>query len=470
MKSIFEENYTNIIEKIYGPKRDSNRDEALTTDVYSHHKFQIKDRINFCSKNTYSIDPEGCLDADDAFSIYTEQDKLYLAIHIADPTEYIDINSELWEDIKSRTTTKYLSNRKPIHMMPDKVLELSSLMVNSKGDVKKAITVLTEIDTNTYIPINSIKLLFTELKVKKENAFTYNEASMSGLEEFNTGLLIAKKLKEIRAKKTKGVKLNELSMAYPKYIDDEIYLYVDSEREKNMKQMIAEFAIFANSFVGEYLKINLNMGIFRTCQANEWLRNLYSDISPEDMIKEIITNGIQADYLSNAESHDLVGMPEYCHFTSPIRRLADCICHYLLKYIHLRPLVDCPFNEYELTILAEKCLTATKQDKKNQYLDIKFRLLQAMSKLLEKKSNITIEYYITSYQGLFLNLIISKIEEYNVHMSYTLRIPNYKKEIKSKHKNYLEISEVNCFTKFDQGTIPELDNELLLQIVSNIYK
>ena len=25
-----------------------------------------------------------------------------------------------------------------------------------------------------------------------------------------------------------------------------------------MKQMIAEFAIFANSFVGEYLKINLN--------------------------------------------------------------------------------------------------------------------------------------------------------------------------------------------------------------------
>ena len=54
------------------------------------------------------------------------------------------------------------------------------------------------------------------------------------------------------------------------------------------------------------------------------------------MITEIITKGIKADYLSNSESHDLVGMPEYCHFTSPIRRLADCICHYLLKYIHLR--------------------------------------------------------------------------------------------------------------------------------------
>jgi len=458
---MFEENYTKIIEPIYGAKRDQNEDEILTANVHLFHKYQIKERPNFFNKNTYSIDPEGCLDADDAFSIYEEDEKLYLAIHIADPTEYIDIQSDLWEDIKKRTTTKYLSNRKPIHMMPDKVLEFSSLMVNSKGDLKKAITVLTEIDKERYTPINNIQLLFTKLKVKRENAFTYKEASNSKLKEIKIGLIIAEKLKEIRARKTKGIKLNDLSMAYPKYIGDDIYLYVDSEGEKKVKQMIAEFAIFANSFVGEYLKINLNMGIFRTCQANEWLKNLYSDISPEDMIKEIITNGIQADYLSNVESHDLVGMPEYCHFTSPIRRLADCICHYLLKYIHLKGKVECPFDEMELMLLADQCLRATKRDKKNQYLDIKFRLLQIMYKLVERKSSILIEYYITSYKGLFLNLIISKIDEYNVHMSYTLRVPDYKKEINPKIRNSLIITKINCFTKYDQGTIPELEEELL---------
>ena len=458
---MFEENYTKIIDPIYGAKRDSDEDEKITANVHLFHKYQIKERINFCNKNTYSIDPEGCLDADDAFSIYEEDEKLYLAIHIADPTEYIDINSDLWEDIKRRTTTKYLSNRKPIHMMPDKVLELSSLMVNSKGDLKKAITVLTEIDKETYTPINKIKLLFTELRVKRENAFTYNQASNSDIKEIELGLFIAEKLKEIRSRKTKGIKLNELSMAYPKYIGDDIDLYVDSEGEKKVKQMIAEFAIFANSFVGEYLKINLNMGIFRTCQASDWLKNLYSDISPEDMIKEIITNGIQADYLSSADSHDLVGMPEYCHFTSPIRRLADCICHYLLKYIHLKNELTSPFNEQELVVLADKCLIATKKDKKNQYLDIKFRLLQVMSKFVERKSSINIEYYITSYKGLFLNLIISKIDEYNVHMSYTLRVSNYKKEINPKIRNSLSITKIICFTKYDQGTIPELDNELL---------
>ena len=461
MQNIFEDNYTNIIEPIYGEKRELKQDELFTMHINSSHKFQIKERTSFCDKNTYTIDPDGCLDADDAFSIYEEDGLLYLAIHIADPTEYIDIQSPLWEDIKMRTTTKYLSNRPPIHMMPKEILDLSSLMVNSKGDNKKAITILTEIDKNTYKPVNSIKLLYTELKVKKENALTYYEASKSNLEEMKIGLLIADKLKEIRAKKTKGVKLNELSMAHVKYSEHDIYLYVDSEEEKKVKQMIAEFAIFANSFVGEYLKINLNMGIFRTCQANEWLRNLYSDISPEDMIKEIITNGIKADYLSNAESHDLVGMPEYCHFTSPIRRVADCICHYLLKYIHLKPIVDCPFDDNELMMLANRCLMETKKDKKNQYLDTKFRLLQVMNKSLEKNPSVIIEYYITSYKGLFLNLIISKIDEYNVHMSYTLRVSNYTKEINPKEKRTLKISEVNCFTKYDQGTIPELDNELL---------
>ena len=161
MQNIYEENYTKIIEPIYGEKRELKQDELFTMHIHLPHKFQIKERTCFCDKNTYTIDPDGCLDADDAFSIYEEDGLLYLAIHIADPTEYIDIQSPLWEDIKMRTTTKYLSNRPPIHMMPKEILDLSSLMVNSKGDNKKAITILTEIDKNTYMPVNSIKLLYT---------------------------------------------------------------------------------------------------------------------------------------------------------------------------------------------------------------------------------------------------------------------------------------------------------------------
>ena len=46
-------------------------------------------------------------------------------------------------------------------------------------------------------------------------------------------------------------------------------------------------------------------------------------------------------------------------------------------------------------------------------------------------------------------------------MSYTLRVRNYLKEINPKEKHYLSITHVNCFTIYDQNTIPELDRHIL---------
>jgi|TARA_Y100000389_G_scaffold195811_1_gene227779 exoribonuclease R len=467
---LYENNYTNIVEPKYGNKRDISDDEILTNNIFDTHLYSINnnERVNMTLYDTYSIDPIGCKDADDAFSVYTENDKLYFAIHIADPTEYIDLQSGLWTDIVNRTTTKYPSNRAPIHMMPNQVLELSSLQGTYEGNIKNAITVLTEVDSNTYEPINEIKLLFTNIFVKKDNAFSYNDAAAvcDDMNAFKIGLKISETLKTKRSLKTKGIKLNEVSIAYPIYEDNNVYLYEDTQYERLVKQMIAEFAIFANSFVGEYLKINLNTGIFRTCIANEWLQTVYNEISGEELLQEIITNGIRADYMSNVESHDLVGMPEYCHFTSPIRRLSDCVCHYLLKYIYFKHTrthqhYNIPFSEIELEQFATKCLKMTRIEKKNQYLDIKFRLLQVMNNMISKNNKIGIEYYITGYSGLFLNIIICKINDFYVHMSYTLRVRNYSKDINPKEKYFLSITNVNCFTVYDENTIPELDRHIL---------
>ena len=55
-------------------------------------------------------------------------------------------------------------------MIPSEIMEKSSLMVNQYGNIKLAITILTEIDKTTYQPIGKIKLLFTKIKVNKENA------------------------------------------------------------------------------------------------------------------------------------------------------------------------------------------------------------------------------------------------------------------------------------------------------------
>ena len=120
-----------------------------------------------------------------------------------------------------------------------------------------------------------------------------------------------------------------------------------------------------------------------------------------------------------------------------------------------------PFNESELGNLADRCLKITRNDKKIQYLDIKFRLLQVMANMILKNNEICIQYYITSYSGLFLNIIICSIDQYHVHMSYTLRVRNYAKVINSKEKYSLTITHVNCFTNYDENTIPELDIHIL---------
>ena len=463
---VYEKNYSSIVEPKYGYVRDVSVDEILTHNISNNHPYSIpqSERVDMRSYETYSIDPVGCKDADDAFSIYTENNRQYFAIHIADPTEYIDLKSNLWKDIVSRTTTKYPSNRAPIHMMPDQVLKLSSLQGGEEGNTKNAITVLSEINSTTYEPINEIKLLFSTIIVKKDNAFSYNSASVVSdeMNAFNIGLKISETLKKRRSLKTKGIKLNEVSTAYPIYEENHVYLYEDTLRERMMKQMIAEFAIFANSFVGEYLKINLNTGIFRTCNASEWLQTVYNEISGEELLQEIITNGIRADYMANIESHDLVGMPEYCHFTSPIRRLSDCVCHYLLKYIYFKDKnYNIPFSEKELDQLATRCMKTTRFEKKNQYLDIKFRLLQVMANMIYENKKIDIEYYITGYSGLFLNIIICNINNFHVHMSYTLRVRDYVKEINPKEKHSTSVTYVNCFTNYDENTIPELDADIL---------
>jgi exoribonuclease R len=462
--ALYEETYSRVVEPIYGEKRDIDTDEELGGDI-GLHDLSVTTRVDMTKYETYSIDPPGCTDADDAFSIYFENDKMYMAIHIADPTEYIPLQSNLWRDIYKRITTKYPSNRPPIHMMHHNVLSLSSLQGDEHGCVKKAITVVSEIDVETYQAINGIKLLFTQIYVKRENAYTYQEASndLERNEVFMHGIKISKVLKAKRTTLTKGAKLSDVNASYMVYDKDYVYLTTDSEGKKQMKEMIGEFAIFANSFVGEYLKIHLNTGIFRCCNASNWLKNVYDDISGPELLHEIIMNGIKAEYLSHITPHDLVGMPEYCHFTSPIRRLADCVCHYLLKYIHQKndTPINAPFTENELETLASLCLTATKKEKKHQYLDTKFRLLQVMHNMLLRGENLCLMYYITGYSGLFLNIIINRINHFNVHMSYTLRVRSYNKPIDPKLVFSVNITCVNCFTKFDENTLPELDAQVL---------
>ena len=461
----FHHKYNKYIEPLYGEPRNITVDGELLKSNSVPHDYCVDDRVDMTNYDIYSIDPDGCEDADDAFSIYEENGKMYLAIHIADPTEHIQLNSPLWKDIEDRVVTRYPSNKHPIHMMPNEIMEKASLMVNRHGSIKLALTIHTEIDRTHYVPTGKIKLLFTKIKVKHENALSYKDAATLSCSNdvLYNGLKISQGLKEKRSNETKAVVLNDLTTSYVVFNNHEPKLYTDSPKERLMKQMIAEFAIFANTFIGEYLKINfMGGGLYRICPAKEWLSTLDDAITGKELLNEIIMNGIKAEYMSTIASHDLVGSTEYIHFTSPIRRLSDCVCHYLLKYIHIQNIVDTsnievPFTNYELEKYSHDCSVVSKNMKNIQYKDTKFRLVQLMNIFTSLHETVTITYYVSSYKNSFLNIIINKVGNNDVYLSYTLRIPEIKKPYTLKNIQSLQITKINSPGKFDQGTIPELD-------------
>ena len=135
----YENIYNNNILPKYGSLRNKDHDNNLLKENSYPHQYSVLDRLDLEDLNTISIDPPNCKDADDAFSIYFKNGKLFLAIHIADPTEFISPNSSLWEDITKRVITHYPSNNQPIHLMPDEILKLSSLNTDNDPEIKNAL-------------------------------------------------------------------------------------------------------------------------------------------------------------------------------------------------------------------------------------------------------------------------------------------------------------------------------------------
>jgi hypothetical protein len=137
------------------------------------------------------------------------------------------------------------------------------------------------------------------------------------------------------------------------------------------------------------------------------------------------------------------------------------------------PLFNKIWTKEQLKNYALICFNKTKKEKKIQYSDHKFRLVQLMNKLLPE-NNLHIEFKITNYTGMFLNIMIYKLfvndNEYTINLSYTLRVfsDKYFSLINKIFK--IKIKNVNPVGKFDQGSIIDLDNHIKKLVLENNSK
>jgi len=150
-----------------------------------------------------------------------------------------------------------------------------------------------------------------------------------------------------------------------------------------------------------------------------------------------------------------------------------------------QPLITFPFSGDTMVRMSAKCTAVNKSNKKIQFEDTKFRLIQTMANVLHVKhrlhpmTNIVVMFKITNYTGMFLNIIINGIDNSSIYFTMMYRKPKIDSGVMSKliraNINYpVFVSRVTMWRPdgtvidHDEGKIPELDKYLDTLITNEI--
>ena len=371
-------------------------------------------RDNFTHKIRI-VDPDGCEDADDSFSVYIEEDKIKLAIHIADPTHHIKVGSKVLEKIKDMTQTLYFPDKAndpvsmsgqvedhlkgTIHMMPPSKVE--DITLNKHDKRKNAVTIIININDDGSINIDDVHDVndgtLRGFNVNQEQyevkltQFTIHE-NLSNRSYRETGEIISNdntfkreigeidrlfkdyyesvlknhmsrnyiirdvqtKIKEAIEKykpqlNTEGdnygeddnenltdlkiaILISKLfkvhSLKYENELSKTVF-YSEPHHDDFtgiLKKTIEEFALLGNNCLSNYL-INYKS---RWNSDNDDESNHFPILINRGLVEVANKESIKY-YEDEGNEHHYIGMINYSHFTSPMRRYADLYNHYLIK-------------------------------------------------------------------------------------------------------------------------------------------
>ena len=259
--------------------------KQLFMDKYS----SINDRTR---EQVFSIDPTGCCDFDDAFSVkIIDSSNILLSIYISNVSIWLDYLN-LFDSFSQRISTIYLPDRK-ISMLPS---ILSDCLCSLKENYDRIafvmdITLNNKYENNNKYEIMDIKYSNAVINVYKN--YVYDSIELNKDKNYILLIDTVKKLHTI----------------YPliSNISDSHYL-------------VEYLMVFMNCYSGKEM-MKYNNGIFRSLKTKEPINGL-----PDELVLFNNTGGIYVDY--NKEKlvyHELLKMDSYIHITSPIRRIVDLL-------------------------------------------------------------------------------------------------------------------------------------------------
>ena len=266
---------------------------------------------------TFTIDPKSCRDCDDAFSIEYINNQIHIYVHISDVAHYINPTIPEFDEIIKRGTTiyGYLRNWP---MIPEIYSNyICSILPNKE----------TYVYTNEFIFLeesNSIEYVDSYYSIiKSSTKFSYEDIYNDGF-VFDT---LNKSAKIIQSE------MKELNLIESSESHDMVKFWMIKVNqimsEKIQKIYRCHNKPYDNQFV--LLQNYLEYKQLPVSIKREYLNDLLSN-EKNDILYFIIKTILPKAYYSLTDnSHYGLGINNYTHWTSPIRRGCDLLNHCILK-------------------------------------------------------------------------------------------------------------------------------------------
>lgn len=374
------------ISEILGNKSDTGTDvlsiirqyelpEAFSKAAQKNAKLIAQDvqaderitRENLLEKLVFTIDGQNAKDFDDAISLERlENGNIYLGVHIADVAHYVKEGSGLDRDALLRGTSVYLADR-VIPMLP---IELSNGICSlNPGEDRLALSCFMEIDANARV----LRHRLAETLIRSKYRLVYEDVSalLAGDEalkqkyaelvpaltelELLAGLLKAKRHKrgsidfdiaeaDLELDETgKPITLGKAERGISESIIEECMLIANETVAEHMYDLKSPFLYRVHEQPEREKLIELNT-FLQTLGYS--IRNL-KDVQPrniekvlsaakntkeENVVNKVVLRAMQkARYSERCLGHFGLACTRYCHFTAPIRRYPDLLCHRIIK-------------------------------------------------------------------------------------------------------------------------------------------